>query len=417
MSFDILDAINDATKEADAFENHPIGQLSLEEKLLYLQGLALVMNVDGDIDANELEYIRILIKSVGLEESVLDDMNSFAQAPDKDTIQAFFRTYRRRPIAQLFLFDALMMTRRDGKVDDKEKAVIDKMAQQLEVLTGTQRDIFDLFCHIKNKNWQESALYFSSHLLNPEHFKHLLDYHEVDGEALLAETQEIRAKRLLQLFAAKMPEIDLDTIEGDFVKPSLDHDLVMPMLQAEIDRGNAEVVNDKMTIKDATELGELDLMALGFGWDKEHCALISVERQEVSDTSLISYFVNFAGKLNAAEQLNLLTNGKASMQTPAFSEDKKSMSVFKALKKSFPYITIDNCVYAFEEGRFLDRIYNYRNWWLNDSYEANESIVMKYSENDSDHAGTFNPISEEQQAELLEKFINDGIPRALFKED
>ena len=60
------------------------------------------------------------------------------------------------------------------------KAVVDKIAEQLEVLKGTYQDIYDLFCHIKNKDWDESALYFSSHLLNPEHFKHLLDYFEVE---------------------------------------------------------------------------------------------------------------------------------------------------------------------------------------------------------------------------------------------
>ena len=178
--FDILDLIHDATKEANSFENHPAKALPLEERLSYLNGLALVMNADAEISEDEKEYLRILIKSFDLDESCLNDFVTFAQAPDKDTIQAFFRTFRRKPVAQLFLFDAYMMGLRDGQLQDKERAVIDKMAEQLEVLKGTRRDIFDLFCHIKNKDWEESSLYFSSHLLNPEHFKHLLEYYEVD---------------------------------------------------------------------------------------------------------------------------------------------------------------------------------------------------------------------------------------------
>ncbi|WP_282176209.1 TerB family tellurite resistance protein [Vibrio nereis] len=205
---DILDVINEATKEANSFENHAAKDLTLEERLLYLQGLALVMNADGEIHPEEKEYIRILIKSFEMDESILESFAEFAQRPDKDTVQAFFRTFRRRPIAQLFLFDALMMTRRDDSVDEREKAVVDKIAEQLEVLKGTYQDIYDLFCHIKNKDWEESALYFSSHLLNPEHFKHLLDYYEVDFEELKSGTLEKKKLRLTEIINRELPQVE-----------------------------------------------------------------------------------------------------------------------------------------------------------------------------------------------------------------
>ncbi|HCM0692417.1 TPA: TerB family tellurite resistance protein [Vibrio parahaemolyticus] len=212
---DILDVINEATKEANSFENHAAKDLTLEERLLYLQGLALVMNADGEIHPEEKEYIRILIKSFEMDESILESFVEFAQRPDKDTVQAFFRTFRRRPIAQLFLFDALMMTRRDDSVDEREKAVVDKIAEQLEVLKGTYQDIYDLFCHIKNKDWEESALYFSSHLLNPEHFKHLLDYFEVDFDKLKSSNSEKNKSRLIEVICREFNEANLDISWGD----------------------------------------------------------------------------------------------------------------------------------------------------------------------------------------------------------
>ncbi|MCA2452360.1 TerB family tellurite resistance protein [Vibrio alginolyticus] len=212
---DILDVINEATKEANSFENHAAKNLTLEERLLYLQGLALVMNADGDIHPEEKEYLRILIKSFEMDESILESFVEFAQRPDKDTVQAFFRTFRRRPIAQLFLFDALMMTRRDDFVDEREKAVVDKIAEQLEVLKGTYQDIFDLFCHINNKDWDESALYFSSHLLNPEHFKHLLDYYEVDFDDLKTLTSEKNKSRLTEVIFRELSQANFDVEWGE----------------------------------------------------------------------------------------------------------------------------------------------------------------------------------------------------------
>lgn len=286
MDFDILDVINDATKEADAFEGHPAADFTMEEQLLYLNGLALVMNADGHIDDSEKEYIRILIKSMSLDESILDDMVTFAKAPDKDTVQAFFRTFRRRPVAQLFLFDALMMTRRDGKVEDKEKAVVDKIADQLEILKGTQQDIFDLFCHIKNRNWQESALYFSSHLLNPDHFKHLLAYHEIEFDALMAETAEIRSNRLIEVIKQK---VDIDALEWEplvyrddscmpdateitttFIPNILTLDLILPFLQSKLDRKELRINADEvLLIKDGEEHSYGSLTDLTLSYDKE----------------------------------------------------------------------------------------------------------------------------------------------------
>ncbi|ENV2992063.1 TerB family tellurite resistance protein [Vibrio vulnificus] len=259
---DILDIINDATKEANSFENHAAKNLTLEERILYLQGLALVMNADGEIHPEEKEYIRILIKSFEMDEAILESFVEFAQRPDKDTVQAFFRTFRRRPIAQLFLFDALMMTRRDDIIDEKEKAVVDKIAEQLEVLKGTYQDIFDLFCHIKNKDWDESALYFTSHLLDVDNFKHLLSYYSIDNEDLVYRTETLSKKRLQQYIQKKMGITDI--LWGDLsynnesinasgkkisMKPiknlkSFSYEIIVPYIQHLIDRNEAIVNNE-----------------------------------------------------------------------------------------------------------------------------------------------------------------------------
>lgn len=262
---DIFNAICEATKEANSFENHPVKALSLEEQILYLNGIALVMNADGNIDENQKEYVRILIKSFELDESCLNDMVAFAQAPDKDTIQAFFRTFRRRTIAQLLLFDAYAVSHRDDQLHEKEIAVIDKMAEQLEVLKGTKRDIFDLFCHIKHKDWKESALYFSSHLLNPEHFKHLLDYYEVSLDDVMKRAEKSLHSRLIErVLKNGMPEwipLEYSTesfymrpiekeITSNFVDLSFTYGMIIPFLQSMVDRGELRVFGNNVYLED-----------------------------------------------------------------------------------------------------------------------------------------------------------------------
>ena len=272
---DIIDLIDLAGKEAEAFTNHPAKNLSLEERLLYLNGLALVMNADGQIHVEEKEYIRILIKSMDMDQSCLNDMVAFAQAPDKDTIQAFFKAFRRKPLTQLFLFDAYMIAMRDGVLNEKETIAIDKLAGYLEILKGTKQDVFDLFCYIRNKDWQESGLYFDSHLLNPEYFRHLLDYYEVDFDDLMNSTREVLEQRLRERYGLRLEWIPLKydnsaesseakEVTKDFVNLEVTCGMLVPYLQHLLDRGKIRV---SQTSVYAGELYLFDLNNISASFD------------------------------------------------------------------------------------------------------------------------------------------------------
>ena len=129
---DVLDMFDEAIKEKSAFKNYSVNKLPLEEQILYLHGLALVMNAENEIDEEGKEDIRILIKSFEIDESLLEPIIEFVFKPDKELIQEIFRSFGRRPIA-LFLFDALMMTRMDNKTTDKLKKIVEKLSETLEV--------------------------------------------------------------------------------------------------------------------------------------------------------------------------------------------------------------------------------------------------------------------------------------------
>ncbi|EJL6727515.1 hypothetical protein NMS00_004914, partial [Vibrio alginolyticus] len=173
---DILSTIKEAAKESCAFESHAAKELSLEERLLYLQGLALIMNANGDMHEEKKNYLLTLIISLEVDESIIDSCMDFANKPDKNIVQSILKYFKRKPIAQLFLFDAFMISVRDGDISVSEKNIIDELALQFEVSKGLYSDIFDFFCRVRNKNWQDSALYFNTHLLQPKFFSHILKY-------------------------------------------------------------------------------------------------------------------------------------------------------------------------------------------------------------------------------------------------
>ncbi|WP_025524010.1 tellurite resistance TerB family protein [Vibrio parahaemolyticus] len=384
---DILDIINEATKEANSFENHAAKGLTLEERLLYLQGLALVMNADGEIHPEEKEYIRILIKSFEMDESILESFVEFAQRPDKDTIQAFFRTFRRRPIAHLFLFDALMMTRRDDSVDEREKAVVDKIAEQLEVLKGTYQDIFDLFCHIKNKDWEESALYFSSHLLNADHFKHLLDYFEVDLDDLLERTSILRKDRILRILKGRLePDFDVNNPSLD-----IDNEVIIPMLQAGINRGEIKVIIDVIEIPD---FGEFSLSDLGVGYNQETKELFLIEKTTVNEIKIIEYFGKVLN-LNGFDTYNFIWGGDSITIGDVDPDNTRVVNLSQPYQEGH-FIIIDGTLWRYSEGGRYN-IHNQCTLYTTPTSSFNDigtrdNYSLYYSLTDSDSKGYLHKV-------------------------
>ncbi|EIZ9929926.1 hypothetical protein HJ032_22895 [Vibrio parahaemolyticus] len=386
---DILDVIHEATKEANSFENHAAKDLTLEERLLYLQGLALVMNADGEIHAEEKEYIRILIKSFEMDESILESFVEFAQHPDKDTVQAFFQTFRRRPVAQLFLFDALMLTRRDDTVDEKEKIVVDKIAEQLEILKGAQQDIFDLFCHIKNKDWEDSSLYFTSHLLNPEHFYHLLSYYEVSLDEITDKVDSLRRKKFLSVLKNRLNErIDMENPKID-----ISNELLIPLFQSCIDRGGKKIIDNKINLLDV----DCELSELGLAYEKEYKYIYIVEDINVTNSIVLKYFGQQVG-LTPEDTYDFFYN-KVNGLTFAKIEPKYKATLSKPYEEGM-CIVMDNVLWRYQAGRDYNIIGNstiycdgryfssgtYRGDTLFD--EGQDTITLRYDDEDMDVKGT-----------------------------
>jgi len=329
----ILDIVEKSLENPLSFDNHPAKALSFEERILYLNGLALVINVDDEIHQSELDYLKLMIRSLDIDLSTFDDFVEFAKAPDIKTLEAFWASFKRRPIAQVFLFDALMMAFIDYKEHENEKLLLNKFGDGLEITKATQEDIYDLFCHIKHKDWDISSLYFSSHLLNPDHFKHLLDYYEVDLSELLERTQELRKtlflERLSKLFDVSGVDVrwkDLPAssphykkgfrqiTEGFALKLDLKSLIVneelLPFLQSKLDRQEVRVGRDHTVYRlDGSIYFDLNASIFGFSKDSRSFYLCEYSDKDghLLDRLIIDFLSHILGEslsLDSPESLN-----------------------------------------------------------------------------------------------------------------
>lgn len=72
--------------ESEIFEKHPCRELDVESKMHYLNGIALVMNEDNDVNEAEKKYLGTLVNSFDLNISYIEESISFAEDPDEKTV-------------------------------------------------------------------------------------------------------------------------------------------------------------------------------------------------------------------------------------------------------------------------------------------------------------------------------------------
>ncbi len=133
----ILEIVDDICNNDFLIENHPVKELDFENKMLYLYGLSLMMNVDDEIHAKEIEFLEVLIKAFAVEDTV-ESFIEFAKNPDKKIVCDVINFLKDFEFKKLFLFDAVILL----KIDNVEQGCEHKL---LEIFTAKtdllQRDI------------------------------------------------------------------------------------------------------------------------------------------------------------------------------------------------------------------------------------------------------------------------------------
>jgi len=147
--FEIMKKIEDSA----ILELHPIVQMDLELKMHYLNGLALMMNVDGEIHEKEKEYLSALINISGMNDNTLKSMLEFCTDPNPELVKEMIQELKKdAKIAKLFLLDLFILAEKDGHFHEKEKQFISKISDVFSVPIETITVMEHLATALKTKD-------------------------------------------------------------------------------------------------------------------------------------------------------------------------------------------------------------------------------------------------------------------------
>jgi len=180
----ILDMLDEASEEVRVIKNHPVQFLSLEEQVLYLQGLSLVMNANDVIVPEQKAHLLLLIRSWELDDSIIEELIHFCQQPNKETIVSFFNTFKAHENKQNFIFDALTVLLKLEGISEQEESVeiqiqaIDKIAKSLDM---TEVDLIaSLLKSILSKDSKGVSLQFEDSILDINQFQYLAEFYDLE---------------------------------------------------------------------------------------------------------------------------------------------------------------------------------------------------------------------------------------------
>jgi len=210
---DLFDKIENASNTALAYEKHPVRDLDLEFRFQYLNGLGLLMNVDGDIDDEEKLYIKRLLHAFDLPDERLDEMIAFSQNPDQIAIRDMMSALSQsEELKYVFLLDCLSMVSENNKIKKVESETLAVYCKSINISQDEFESLKELEAIIRKKD--HIALYrffLPKRKYDVNVFEYLLEYYQLDVEH--GKDQELERLKKLQVYNFSMTSIPMSYSE------------------------------------------------------------------------------------------------------------------------------------------------------------------------------------------------------------
>jgi TPR repeat protein len=170
-------------KNEKIIKDHPVANESIAIKMQYLNGLALMMNVDEDIADAEKGFFVALIEGFGLESSVIEDFISFAKDPDDEQIDELFEELSKTELTKFyFILDCYILAYKDQRITHEEKELIDMFVQMLN-FDDEEKELFYTIRQQEYKNiYAKIGDYFSKILNNYYSEKEAIKWYKLAAE-------------------------------------------------------------------------------------------------------------------------------------------------------------------------------------------------------------------------------------------
>ncbi len=171
----IVQLIKEINKTSTAFERHPGRTLSAEDKVHYLNGLALVASVDDVIAQEESDYLKELISAFDIPDEKFKEFIAFSKKPNREEIQAIKSAFEDTEIKYVFMVDAIFIAQADRQVNAKENVLLEEFFNMFDISDQERKKLLTIHTKIKTAE-DVYHIFKNTDKIKQELFNYLLDY-------------------------------------------------------------------------------------------------------------------------------------------------------------------------------------------------------------------------------------------------
>jgi uncharacterized tellurite resistance protein B-like protein len=182
---------------------HPVSNLSLEEKILYVQGVGIAVAADQSIHKKERKYLTKLIEVIDLDESMIEDVLSFIKEPDREIIQEIFTAFSGSSTAQILLFNSLEIMLCDDEYTEEEQSVFSSLHKKLALEKEVIKDVISLNDAYKSGEVDRAYKVINSGSLAEKTFGYLIDEDHCNKDCKVLDNEKEQLKQSVCLTQLK----------------------------------------------------------------------------------------------------------------------------------------------------------------------------------------------------------------------
>jgi uncharacterized tellurite resistance protein B-like protein len=189
--------------------SHPVASsLDLEGKNNYLNALAVLAGIDNEISTAEKEYLKKIIKNLGLPEGKLNEVLEIGNdnEPDETIIADFMDYFKKQDEKYHLIIDAYTLSKVDGDIHEDESEMIGYFIQNFGIVEKERVFLEKLGEIIKTKNEEKAFNLLLDDEIMFEKFKSILLTYGIDLERYYDKLKKM---------------LDFETVEWEFQEYSV----------------------------------------------------------------------------------------------------------------------------------------------------------------------------------------------------
>ena len=175
-------------KLESAFSSHPLKELEEDVKNDYIKGLVFIAVEDENFSEDEKSYVTSLMSYIGVDETLLNKFETFANEPDEDELLEFMDRIKAfdEELKISFLIETILVAFKDGDFDDAEKEMFNEYVEMLE-LEEKKDDIMHIATALANKDIDLALAIYTAKKEFFEKYNYMFEMIDVDIEKELKE--------------------------------------------------------------------------------------------------------------------------------------------------------------------------------------------------------------------------------------